>query len=151
MIQKQFLLLSLLLIAQSCSTTSSDDNRYVLLISKENQVVQASYKNGATPDSFHNIQSLTKSLMSVLIGIAIDKGFIASEAETIDQYFSKEYGTLADARKKKIRIIDLLNQTSGLSWKGYLEQEDWLKSTDQIGYVLQKKMEADPGTIYNYN
>ena len=151
MIQRQYFLLFLILIVQACQTTNSEESRYVLLASKKGQVIEQSYTNGATEESFHNIQSLTKSLMSVLIGIAIDKGFIESESATIDQYFPKEYSTLEDARKKKIRITDLLNQTSGLSWKGYLEHEDWQKSPDQIGYVLQKKMEADPGTVYNYN
>ncbi len=149
--QKYCFVLLLILLVQSCSTVNSEESRYALLVSKENQVIQETYTNGANPASLHNIQSLTKSLMSILIGIAIDKDFISSESETIDQYFPKEYDVLKEEQKKKIRIIDLLNQTSGLSWNGYLEHEEWRNSPDQIGYVLQKELEAEPGTTYNYN
>ena len=56
--------------------------------------------------------SVTKSIVSLLVGIAIDEGYIKSIEESIANYlpvFNRE-------REKKITIKNLLTMSSGLSW-----------------------------------
>ncbi|EZH72118.1 hypothetical protein ATO12_24590 [Aquimarina atlantica] len=128
-----------------------ENDIYSVLVSKNNQIVFEEYYNGKTSENVSNVQSLTKGIMSILIGIAIDKKFITSENETIDTYFVDEFKTIKDERKKTITIKHLLNQTSGLSWKGFLEHQNWINSENPIAFVLQKKLEHTPGETYNYN
>ncbi|WP_108809356.1 serine hydrolase domain-containing protein [Aquimarina spinulae] len=128
-----------------------ENDIYSVLVSKNNQIVFEEYYNGKTSENVSNVQSLTKGIMSILIGIAIDKKFITSENETIDTYFADEFKDIEDERKKTITIKHLLNQTSGLSWKGFLEHQNWINSENPIAFVLQKKLEHTPGETYNYN
>lgn len=121
------------------------------LISKKGEIVFEQYYNRKTKDSLCDVQSLTKGIMSILVGIAIDKGYIKNVDEPIITYFSNEFKSLADKTKREITIKHLLNQTSGLSWKGYLEHEEWLNSKDPISFVLKKSLENNPGEKYNYN
>ena len=121
------------------------------LISKNGKIVLEEYYNGKTKDSLCDVQSLTKGLMSILIGVAIDKAYIKHIDEPIENYFPDEFKNLTDKKKSNIKIRHLLNQTSGLSWKGYLEHEAWLNSEDPISFVLNKNLENSPGDKYNYN
>lgn len=129
----------------------NENDIYSVLVSKNNQIVFEEYYNGKTSESLSNVQSLTKGIMSVLIGIAIDKKFITSENETIDTYLNDEFKNIEDKRKKTITIKHLLNQTSGLSWKGFLEHQNWMNSEKPTAFVLQKNLEHTPGEKYNYN
>jgi len=138
-------------IESSEKTSPKEDYIFSTLIAKNGTTVLEEYYNGKTKDSLCDIQSLTKGLMSMLIGIAIDKKYIENVDEPIAKYFPEEFKNLTDNRKKTITIKHILNQTSGLSWKGYLEHEDWLHSEDPISFVLKKDLENEPGKSYNYN
>lgn len=139
---------------QNNSKTSSiieDNDIYSFIISKNDKIVEEHYYNGKTKDDLCDVQSLTKGIVSILIGIAIDKKYIKSENEPITSFFPDEYKQLTDTEKKKITIKHLLNQTSGLAWKGYLEHKAWLTSENPALYVLRKPLENKPGNVYNYN
>lgn len=127
------------------------DNIFSTLISKNGKIIFEEYYNGKTKDSLCDVQSLTKGLMSILVGIAIDKGYIKNMDQPIEKYFPNEFKNLTNKKKSVITIKHLLNQTSGLSWKGYLEHQEWLESKDPISFVLKKKLENNPGEKYNYN
>jgi CubicO group peptidase (beta-lactamase class C family) len=129
----------------------NDANLYSVVISKEDKIVYEEYFNSKTKDSLCHIQSVTKSIISILMGIAIDEGYIKSIDETIEQYFPSEFNQLKNINKKNITIRHLLNQTSGLAWKGYLEHSIWQKETNPDFYVLNKILEHEPGEFYNYN
>lgn len=128
-----------------------EDGMYATLVAKNGTVVFEQYHNGKTSDSLCNIQSLTKGLMSILVGIGIEQGYIKSVEEPIAAYLPNEFIGLLDEGKEKITIKQLLNQTSGLAWAGHLEHEKWLNSENPIAFVLDKDLENKPGEKYNYN
>jgi len=128
-----------------------NDGQYALLIAKDGQTVFEKYYNQSSKDQLCNVQSLTKSIMSLLVGVAIDQGKIKSEEESIRTYFPTIFANLKDQRKEQITIKDLLNQTSGLKWEGYKEHESWLKSRQPNHYVLTKPLATRPGKMYFYN
>lgn len=126
-----------------------EDYIFSTIVSKNGEIFLEEYYNGKTRDSLCDVQSLTKGIMSILIGIAIDKGYIKSVNEPVEKYFPNEFRNFRE--KKSITIKHILNQTSGLSWNGYLEHEIWLSSEDPISYVLNKHLEHEAGKVYNYN
>lgn len=138
-------------IVSSEKTQPKEDYIFSTLISKNGTIVFQEYYNGKTKDSLSDVQSLTKGIMSILVGIAIDKKYIKSENEPIEKYLQNEFKNLKDKKKKAITIRHILNQTSGLSWKGYLEHEEWLNNESPISFVLEKNLENEPGEKYNYN
>ena len=126
---------------------------YSIVVSRDNHIVYEKYFNGATKDDLRNDQSLTKDICSLLIGIAIDKGYIHSVDEKISRWFP-ELNKDTDARKRTITIRELMNQASGL----YHEQlgtmtgiGDFLALSDPSGYTLHAPMVGDPGREWRYN
>lgn len=110
-----------------------------VLVLHDNEVIFEKYYNDYNASSLHNTRSATKSITSILIGIAIDQEFIKSEKDKIFDYLdSYESIKNQDPRKKEITIEDLLTMSSILECddfnqfsRGNEERmyliEDWVK------------------------
>ena len=105
----------------------------------------------------HHIMSVTKSITSVCIGIAIDEGFINSEHQSIFDYLP-DYRHFNKHGKDKITIEHLLTMTSGLQWNewslpyGNLNNDVIMMALaeDPIAYVLNKPLVDEPGKSFTY-
>lgn len=84
-----------------------------ILIAKQGRVLFEKYYNGADKNSLHNTRSATKTIATLLTGIAIDQGFIKSENDKIFSYLSHKLPVqYPDKRKEEITIEDLLTMSS---------------------------------------
>lgn len=106
----------------------------------------------------HTLQSVTKSVTCAALGIAIDEGLIAGVEVPVLPYFEDYEHDISDPRKQAITLEDLLTMRSGIAWAteaayGTGEHStDLLEASDQwIQFVLDQPMDADPGTVYEYN
>jgi len=106
------------------------------------------------------INSITKSIVSLTCGICVEQGKFKT-TDYIQQYLP-QYDSLfnADPQKQKIRISDLLNQTTGLAWQEWYPDYTYSynvlnvlkKSTKDWGTIaLEQSMETNPGVRFNYN
>ena len=133
-----------------CKNEASEKSIYALLVSKEGNIIQEDYFKGKQESDLLNVQSVTKSILSLVLGIAIDQGYIANEDILIHDFFYLE-DDFKRASQKGISIKHLLNHTSGLEWKGYQEHEPFLNSASPTEFLMDKDMVAKPGELYNYN
>lgn len=99
-----------------------------------------------------NIRSATKSIISILIGIAIKEGFINSIEDNLGVLFCDHPSISSDDDKKSITIKQLLTMKSGLSTvdKG-IEPIKLIKSKDWVDYILKRPLQSSPGTKFDYN
>ena len=103
----------------------------------------------------HIIHSCTKSIMSALIGIAIDKGFIQNVNQPIKDFFPDKAFADQEELKKSITLENLLMMTSGLKcrdsylyrWEGLFQMRS---SPDWAQYVLDLPMAGPPGEKFEY-
>lgn len=109
-------------------------------------------------DDLHDCRSITKSITSACIGLALQKGLIKSTDTSIYNYFAQKYGNKFDNNKKKITIRHLLTMTSGLEWNEDVSYRDprntelrMDESSDPIGFILGRQMITEPGKVGNYN
>src|SRR5262245_15158851 len=79
-----------------------------LLVSRRGELILERYFNGAKPTSLANIKSASKTVISALVGIAIQRGSIANVKQTISSFFPEQLAAEKDARKKAITIENLL-------------------------------------------
>jgi CubicO group peptidase (beta-lactamase class C family) len=123
---------------------------YSLVISRNDHIICQKYFNGHRADELYNNQSLTKSIVAVLIGIAIDKGYIKSVDEKIVDFFP-ELKNDADKRKQTITIRQIMNQASGLYHEDLDRLDLYLHLPDPSGYVLKSPLLSEPGKVYHYS
>lgn len=99
----------------------------------------------------HDIASCTKSITSLLIGIAIDKGFIHNEKELVKKYFPevKSYGKNFNT----LTVKDLLTMTSGLDCGGDNEEalfSGLFKASDWPTFIFNIPARNTPGKQFSY-
>ena len=101
----------------------------------------------------HDLQSITKSVVGILVGIALDRHLIESIDAPILQFFP-DYGDLRDPDRERITLRDLLTMRSGIRWpyKPYLAMARQMEAaSDPYRFVLQQPVVAAPGTNWHYN
>jgi len=106
----------------------------------------------------HTLQSVTKSITSILFGIALDLNEdynVSNKAMPLLTGYDTDF---LDKRKQNISIEDLLTMRSGLQWNEETDHNDTtndcfrLESSDNwIEYVLSKPMDTIPGKSFVYN
>ena len=126
-----------------------------ILIVRNGYMVMDAYFYPYSRGQKHIIHSCTKSIMSALIGIAIDKGYIQNVDQSITDFFpDKEFANMDDL-KKSITLENLLMMASGLKcrdsylyrWAGMYEMRN---SNDWAQYVLDLPMAEAPGEKFEY-
>jgi len=120
-----------------------------LLIVKDGYLIGENYYQKNKKETLQNICSASKTVIGVLIGIAIKKGYIQSVDDPIARYL-KNLPTNWNAEKNKIQIKHLLSMTSGLSWNN----DDYnmlYKSKDPLHYILSKPLQSSPAEVFNYD
>src|SRR5476651_1341827 len=158
---KKYLFTSLLLIlfsqigySQITPDTSfylrNNKNIYSIVISKKSKIVYQHFFNGKTDRTLMNDQSLTKGVLAILIGIAIDRHWITSLDEPIGRYFP-QLAKDRDQRKQNITIRQIMNQSSGLYHENLNDLKDCLGKKNPSDYVLKQSLITEPGTTFYYN
>jgi CubicO group peptidase (beta-lactamase class C family) len=107
----------------------------------------------------HTIQSISKSVTSALIGIAIGEGAIPSVDVPMMAYFDEYKSAAPDPRRDAITLRDLLTMTAGIDWDesttAYTDAGNSaaaLEASDEwVQFVLDQPMRADPGEEFEYN
>jgi CubicO group peptidase (beta-lactamase class C family) len=123
-----------------------------LLIARGGYLVYERYRDTRAADTPRNVMSVTKSVLSALIGIAIQTGDLASADEPIGHILPETFVTVEDKRKRAITIRDLLTMRSGLEWEEY--GPDVMRMTtspDWMRHVLALPLVREPGTRFNYS
>jgi CubicO group peptidase (beta-lactamase class C family) len=112
------------------------------------------YFNGAGVDSAFDVRSVTKSVLSLLVGIALDEGYLTSLDEPIGPRLAAWVPGLPED-KRAITIRHLLTMTSGIPWNelGTTEQDysPFVSSPDPLRWILERPLERPPGTYWHYN
>jgi len=113
------------------------------------------YEHGS---DLHTMQSVSKSVTSALVGIAIRRGEISGVDAKAVPYFSA-YRVAADPRRERMTLKDLLTMTSGIRWDettvDYTDPANSCArmeaSKDWIQFVLDQPMAAEPGSTFVYS
>jgi CubicO group peptidase (beta-lactamase class C family) len=101
-------------------------------------------------DEANEIHSCTKSVTSLLMGIAIAQGHVSGVDDFVLDYFPDRTFENMDERKEAIRIEHLLTMTSGLPWEES-EYGALVSSPDWVKWMLDRPMEHAPGEVWKYN
>jgi len=118
-------------------------------------LVLDAYVHPYRPDEPHEIRSCTKSVVSALIGIAIEEGHIEGVDRPLLGFFPGRAVAHRDARKAAITLEHLLTMSSGLMcrdsylyrWRGLSEMR---RSEDWVQYMLDLPMAEEPGAWFEY-
>ncbi|MGA7925543.1 MAG: serine hydrolase [Candidatus Sulfotelmatobacter sp.] len=107
----------------------------------------------------HSMQSVSKTVTSVIIGVAMQRGDFKAGLDTpVLKYFDTSKVKNVDDRKRRMTLRDVLTFTAGIEWHEDVPYDDPLNdcssmeaTDDWVQYVIDKPMAAEPGKVWNYN
>ncbi len=105
-------------------------------------------------DTAHDLRSLTKSVVSTLVGVALQRGDLRSAQQPLAELLALP--PAADARQRAITVEHLLDMRSGIAWREwpYDADSDLLQmaaSRDWLAYILARTMREAPGERFWYS
>jgi len=146
-------------------------NLHSVIVARDGKLVTERYYEGSderwgtwlgkiafTPDTLHDLRSVSKSIVSLLYGIALAEGKVPElDAPLVDQF--PEYADLVnDHERRRITVEHVLTMTMGLEWNEDLPYTDPRNSeiamemaADRYRYVLSRPVVAEPGTTWTYS
>jgi CubicO group peptidase (beta-lactamase class C family) len=151
-------------------STTDGANIHSILVVRSGALVFEQYLKGsderwgeALPDVEHgprvkhDLRSVTKCVIGLLVGKAIDSGLLASLDESVFDFFP-EYADLRTPAKDRILLRHLLTMSAGLEWDENLPISDpnhgelrmW-HSNDHLRTALEPRMLAKPGSVWCYS
>jgi len=106
----------------------------------------------------HSLQSVTKSVTSAALGIAIDEGLLGGVDTRVMPFFEAYAPYVTDARKESTTLEDFLTMRSGIEWNTQgaygsgNHSTDLLEASDEwVRFVLEQPTDTAPGTRFEYN
>lgn len=124
-----------------------------LLVLKDGKIAYERYGLGNDQNSRWISFSVTKSVVSMLVGAALHDGYIENVDEKVSDYLPRLKGSPYD----ESTIRNILQMSSGVEWnEDYADPESDVNNASWetvalYGYLAQKQRESAPGTMFNYN
>lgn len=111
------------------------------LMIRNNKLICEEYFYGYEQNTLHQAESTTKSITSLLTGIAVDKGFITDLSESVATSLE------APDFDKRITLEHLLTMSSGLT----PNDDELYVSNDRIATILSRELNNEPGSKFQYD
>lgn len=141
---------------------------HAVLIERNGQLIYEEYFDGfderwgtplgrvsMTAESKHDLRSVTKSVVSALVGIARGEGAIKSLDEPVIRWFP-EYPELDTPERRRVTVTHVLNMTSGFTWNEDVPYTDprndeirMTRDPQPLRYALSRPFTHNPGAEFN--
>jgi CubicO group peptidase (beta-lactamase class C family) len=124
------------------------------LIIRNDSILYERYFHGYKRSDISQIFSVSKSITSLLMGIAIDEGYISSVNDPVTKYIPELRSE--DPMFKKLTIKDLLNMRAGLKFTDNYNFDPFSKishlyyGTHQLAKLKRLHFKCEPGTEHEY-
>lgn len=124
-----------------------------VLVARQGRLVLDANFQGQSSRKRHILNSCTKSVLSVITGIAIGRGLFRV-TDPVVGLLSSRAASHADSRWSRVTLHHLLSMSSGISWPQYGPDnvsDAMGQSDDWVQFILERPMAAEPGAIVNYS
>ncbi|EPG74268.1 beta-lactamase [Leptospira fainei serovar Hurstbridge str. BUT 6] len=124
-----------------------------LLVLKDGNLIWERYAGGISRNHNHNMYSVTKSMLSLLLGICYSN----SCGVNLDESLARAEGSLPGILpselegKESVRLKDALRMSSGMGWDSFPKKEDIRTNADPLAIAWEPPVSSPPGSKFEYS
>lgn len=122
-----------------------------LLVSQRGQLLGERYYHGASPSRVVNVKSVSKSVVSALVGAAVAEGHLEGPHQRLPELLPRAYEGIEDPGKRRITVGNLLSNQAGLETTSFGNYGAWVSSGDWVRWALRQPKVCSPGTCWEYS
>lgn len=140
------------LLAKMLEDISAEQSKiYSVLVVRNGYLVTEAYFHPYTHETKTHIQSVTKSVIGMLVGKAIDVGSIKNAEETLVSFFPGRVFENPSERKSSIQLAHLLSMSSGLDCTEFSPSGPTMEQTSSwVQFMLDLPVVNPPGEKFGY-
>lgn len=116
-----------------------------LLVSRHGTLETEWCAPGHGADGYANVKSVSKSVISALVGAAIEAGHLEGTDQRVLPFFADAFDTLPGPPKSEITVGDLLSMQSGLERTSGRNYGAWVSSRNWVRDAIRRPMVDEPG------
>jgi CubicO group peptidase (beta-lactamase class C family) len=116
-----------------------------LIVARDGEIIAEEGFRGHSTRAPTNIKSASKSVISALVGIAIDKGVLEGPDQKVAPLLSRDLPENPDPRLNEVTIGNLLSMQAGLGRTSGPNYGRWISSGNWVRAVLARPFAGDPG------
>lgn len=116
-----------------------------LIVAQGGDVIGEEYFRGMRPSRQVNIKSASKSIISALVGIALEEGYLESLDQTLPELLPDHFPAGVSPEHREITLRHLLTMTSGLQTTSFRNYGNWVASRDWVRSAIDRPMVDRPG------
>ena len=122
-----------------------------VVIATRDSILAEGHWRGGAPHDPTNVKSVSKSVLSALVGIALERGDLDGLDTPIARWFDEHDDLFADPRRARITLEDLLTMRSGLETTSFYNYGAWVAGRNWVRGQLRMPVEFEPGTVMRYS
>jgi CubicO group peptidase (beta-lactamase class C family) len=141
------------LVARFYQDAEKLDTLYGLVVVKNGYLVAEEYFNGGSIDIPVDMASVTKSVTSAVMGIALESCDLDSLDQKMIEFFPEYADQLEDPRKKEITLEQMLQMRSGYPWEEFTDSylNELFSSGNWLPHIVDFPLTSNPGTHFGYS
>jgi len=116
-----------------------------IIVEQGKEILYEDFRDGMNRNQPTNIKSASKSVLSLLIGIAIDKGYLEGVDQPIKEFFPEYFERNPDPQKESVTIKDLITMRAGMETTSFGNYGRWVVSNNWTTFALNQPMTQEPG------
>lgn len=124
---------------------------HAVLASRDGVIIGERHYAGAGLENAANIKSVSKTILSALVGVALERGVIADVDQPIIDLLGDRIPTSADPAIRQVTVDHLLSMRAGLESTSGRNYGPWIASSDWVAYALTRPFVAEPGASLQYS
>lgn len=124
---------------------------HAILAAQEGEIIAERHYAGPGLSAPANIKSVSKTILSALTGIALERGVIAGADQPIVELLGDRVPAAADPALRRVTVDHLLSMRAGLQSTSGPNYGRWIASSDWVAHALSRPFVAEPGEALQYS
>ena len=120
-----------------------------VLVVRHGYLVFEEYYQGYHADLAVDVTSVTKSITSALVGIALREGYMKSLDQSMKEFFPEYVGVTSDPRTQDVTLEQLLTMTANVAWSEE-KQWRWPSGREWMRAILNTQLESKASGKFTY-